>query len=602
MTEYDIPGCSLYIRCCYSYGHYEECCRWTDHIRECCKGDKAAIDPVLLYKGKAMFHLYQRLQVLFRRSEKSIQDVVELRRQRENVYLKAREVITILGSLKASQVFDAESKRFLDITFMDCIRELNKPPDIRQKLGGQRVTVFYCMLCHRKEKILRSHIIPEAIQRAIFRKDSQLYMMGPAGMPSDYHPKTFKTQTFYMLCERCDNDILSRDEKPFVEEIVKPIYNVSSPAKRTERVDGVAYGEWLYRFCCGVVFRGLALGRGITASSNEDEIHKLFEQCRSVLLSVKTSELLPEQLPTLAMFFTPGVLAEEPACPAMEKPSNLIRALNDGIFFKLSNVPLSSVTPSVVRKRHFFVVHFGIFTIVAPLGHMPSEYKPFLVNPYSGVLSIPANDERLSVSPPGLQVVYEEQACKTVKQYIEKVVEEDREIASGHKEVSITVVKSDACSESRGGVLHTFNLLPRGFVINRESNTVTMRTGHRILLHHTHQPQRSSLAGHTLFLATEVDDSELPSKPYVIIHTYVDPPKSLQTFGYFISPHDFAFKGNLDQSHEAMMKALRAKDLGLFKAPNALLPRSFAHAGLCNYQSLLLHLTRSVHVCVELVC
>ncbi len=324
------------------------------------------------------------MQVVLRRSEKYIQTLAELKQRRECVYLeKAREVITILGSLRGSRVFDSESKRFLDIALMDYIRELNKKPDIRVKIAGQRVSVFFCMLCCEKEEIQRSHIIPEAVLRAIYKEKDQLFTIGSAGLPSDYHPRTVGTQTFYMLCKKCDNVTLSRDERCFVEEIVKPIYNASSPAKHTQEVGGIPYKEWLHRFCCRVLFQGLALGRGITASTNEEEVYKLFEQCRAVIQSATTSEIPSEQLPVIAMFFTPSVLREPSpgAHPLAEKPSNLVRALNDTIFFNLSNTALSSAIPSVIRKRHSYVIHFGIFTNVAPFGPIPSECEPFLINP-----------------------------------------------------------------------------------------------------------------------------------------------------------------------------------------------------------------------------
>jgi len=98
------------------------------------------------------------------------------------------------------------------------------------------------MLCHEKQEIQRSHIVPEAILRAIFKEDVQLFKMGPSGLPLDYQPSTFKKQSFYMLCKKCDNVTLSRDERPFVEEIVKLIYDISSPRKRLEQYSGLPYG------------------------------------------------------------------------------------------------------------------------------------------------------------------------------------------------------------------------------------------------------------------------------------------------------------------------------------------------------------------------
>ena len=585
LIEWD-TSCLEYIKCCYKYGYYEESCYWVDHICKSSLGDKAqAVDPFLLYKGKSLFCIYQRMQVLFCVSEKYIQNVAELNRKREKVYLNAKEVIKILGVLEAKQVFDNESNRFFDIALMDYIRELNKPPDIKLKHEGHRIGVFYCMLCHKKEQILRSHVVPEAVLRAIFKGDDQLFMMGPAGLPATYRSRTFKTQTLYMLCSKCDNVTLSRDELLFIKAVARPIYDASLPRRRVEKVDGIAYDEWLYRFCCGVLFRGMALGRGITASINEEEVYRLFEQCRAVLQSPKTSDVHPDLLPIIAMFFTPGIVEEQSCASATEKPSNLVRALNDNIFFKLANVPLSGTTPSAIRNRHFFVAHFGIFTIVAPFGPLPSEFKPFVIDPCSGVLGVPANNDRLRLNPPGLQTVYEEQSEKAVKYYIEKTVEEDKK----KREINILLVNTDSATMSFG-TPSTFNLLPQGFVVNRDLNIVAVKQGHQVLLHLTHQPDVSSSDGHSLFLAADVT---APANPYVIIHSFA---KALQTMGFFIDPFDFAFKGELDQSHNAMMKALRAKDLGLFKAPNRLMPISFERAGLCNYQSLLLHFKRFVQI------
>lgn len=233
------------------------------------------------------------------------------------------------------------------------------------------------------------------------------------------------------------------------------------------------------------------------------------------------------------------------------------------------------------RKCHFFAVHFGIFTIVAFLEPIPSGYHQFLVDPHKGELTIPANNDRLSLIPPGLLKNFEEKTEKMVKQYLEKLVE----VGHDKKKVSLTVLKSNTVNKPTG-VPTSFNLLPPKYELNRQTNVVTMKEGHSILLHHM---LPSASASHTVFLAVE---DKSPTKPYVIIHTYWNAPTMSQTFGYFISLPDFAFKDELDANHRVMMECIRARDLDLFKMPAKVFPSTFESAGLQNYQSILYHLNR----------
>jgi len=73
--------------------------------------------------------------------------------KRESVYLDtAKEIIKILAPLKSYQAFDNESKRFLDFALMDYIRELNKQPDIRQKIGGKHVNLSTACFVMKNKK------------------------------------------------------------------------------------------------------------------------------------------------------------------------------------------------------------------------------------------------------------------------------------------------------------------------------------------------------------------------------------------------------------------------------------------------------------------
>ena len=591
ITDIDIYSCLRYVKCCYKYKHYGECCYWSDYIEQQCSSNAEAQklrDHFLLFKAKAKFHIYQRQHVVLRRSE-MLKNLGEIKQDRKKVYYdNAKEVISIFGFLKAKNFseFDLECEQFLDYALMDYIRELNKRESKKS----------YCMLCHKKEAVVRSHIVPEATLKIIFGNDQEVFRVGPSSLSLESCVKTLHTHTFNMLCNVCDNEVLSYDENLFVKNVLKPIYS-TAPISHLEKVNKIPYDRWLYRFCAGIIFRSLALSRGVTGSANAEEIHKLFHHCRLVvkpsaepsatehtaqtlqsqLLEVSKLETI-EQL-RIAMFFTPGLL-EDQYSEHREKPSNLIHFLNSSVFQCLSNVSILGTLPSLAKKCCFFTVHFGIFNIVAFLEPVPLKYQHFLVDPHKGELTIPANNDRLSLIPPGLLKIYEERTEKRMKQYFEKIVEMNKS-----KNISLTVLGTNIVEKPVGDPT-SFSLLPPKFELNRQTNIVTMKEGHSILLHHTYQ---SSSASHTVFLAVE---KKAPTKPYVIIHSYLNAPTMSQTFGYFVSLPEFAFKDELDENHKEAMKQIRAKDLDLFKLPAKALPAAFKRAGLQGYQSILYHLNK----------
>ena len=574
-TDNDINSCFLYVQCCYEYKHYGECCYWSDYITQQCTANpeaKRLWDCFLLYKAKAKYHIYQRQHVVLRRSE-TLQSLGEMKQDRERVYEDTKDVISILGSLKVKKFpLDLKCEQFFDYALMDYIRELNK----RSSKDS-----IYCMLCHKKQTVVRSHTVPEAVLKIIFKKNQEVVMMGPSSQSFDSRVKNPHTLTFNMLCSSCDNEVLSRDENLFLENIVKPIYQASS-ISHLEKFDKILYDKWLHRFCAGIIFRNLALSRGVVGSANANDIHKLFCYCRDIInpstQENSSKQLLPKNI-QIAMFFTPGMLDDQASDHEMS--SNLIRALNSNVFCHLSNVPISGISSNLARKHYFFAVHFGIFNIVAFLEPLATKYHRFLVDPCKGEFSIPANSDRLSFIPPGLMKIFKEQSEKSVRQYLERLVEVSKE----KKDISLTVLKSNV-DGSPIGQPTSFSLLPQKYELNRQTNVITVKEGHLILLHTTHQLPSAS---HTVFLAVEEIN---PTKPYVIIHSHLDAPTMSQTFGYYITLPEFGFKAELDDNHKVLMHHIRSKNLDLFKLPAKMIPIMLQQAGLQNYQSILYHLYR----------
>lgn len=119
--------------------------------------------------------------------------------------------------------------------------------------------------------------------------------------------KSAAATVFYMFCDRCDNQVLSRDEKVFSEQTLAQMYSDTLPG--VECLDHeLDYDSALYRFCVGLVFRALAVQRGVSKCSNSVQIYRIFKQCRAVLTAEEGCGVDDDKLlPQLAIFFTPAV-------------------------------------------------------------------------------------------------------------------------------------------------------------------------------------------------------------------------------------------------------------------------------------------------------
>ena len=603
-AEKEIESCLLCAEFCYNYGLYHLCCKIADYALERNSLPEKTAAQFQFYIGKAKFHVYQQQEIVLQRSEKLL-NRSELKVKREDVYANAKSVVSILGKLKANGITDRESTKLMDYALMDYNREVNKQPEGKSRDG--RRSEFFCMLCHERKPLLRSHFVPASVLKRIFRDAGQLYMSGPSGYSVELHEKTVRTMTFYLFCDKCDNTILSSDEMCFVRDVLPLVYDLSL----VDTDINIAYQGWLYRFCAGMVFRGLALVRGLSGSTNEDDIYQLLEACRSILLSKALPQATPK--PTIAILFTPLVsqlshdvktssqkhLLEQkksepevhnnqhssekvvvPEIAALEemksvfiggdaKLNDFFHSLNNYCFNKLSTLPLLSSTPFVERKRFFFAVHFGVFTIIAFLEPVPHKYSKFLISEKGGELCVPSNTSRLDFNPPGLMSIYKEYVAIAEKDFIEKGLQ-------GLKTIDEPTVPL------------SFNLLHLRVNVNRGNSTVSAKGGDQILLHHTWKHDVSPPAGNTFFLATEFDSMN----PYAVVHSYSFSSKVLQTLGFYVSPVDFTFKAEMDKQHKDIFSEMRSEKVGIFEAPSKFFPALLTRAGLLNYQSLLYHVIR----------
>ena len=481
---------------------------------------------------------------------------------RIRIYGNAKEVFSILGPLKEARE-DPQNQKFFDIALMNYLREFS----------GEKSN--YCMLCNKNEQtIINSHVISLGILKEI--SEGKVYSMGPSGQSKDYNVKPLGQLTYKMLCKTCDNKELSRDEKSFLENIMRPIYHTSS----SSHFDGIPYDKWLHRFCVGIIFRAITFSRNFI---NSDEVYELFCYCRSVLI--------PEESATqefdIAIFFTPG--KDQPLNLGKDQPLSLftpgkdqslddfVRYLNYDVFFRLSNIPISGPGANLAIKSYYFAVHFGIFTIVAFIEPVPGECRKFLVLPDgtadSRKLNIPSNSDRLGSIPSGLLNLFNEKFKKHIQQYVEFLCE--RKENQGNIKISTDALKNNK--------LDNFCLLPSGYEIDRQRNLLVVKEGHTILLHYTYQQESFSV---TRFLAVE---DVAPMEPYVIVNVYLHSSTNSQTYLYYVSLPEFEFRKDFDKDHEAFMKTF--KEMGYCKPAKGFITK-MKSVGLQNYQSILYHFER----------
>ena len=450
-------------------------------------------------------------------------------------------MISILGLQSELLKIDRECEQFLDFGLMDYSREVNKKHD----------SPFYCMLCHKEHKIVHSHTIPQALLKLTSeggrsKGNQELVKMGPAH-PSDVSVKPVKSSAHYMLCDDCDNVVVSGDENFFMENVVKRVYQTSPDVCKL-----ISYDKRLHRFCAGIIFRNLPLSR-VAGCTNANDIHKLYHYCRSVVMPSASAEKEFE----IAIFFTPSVSEDE--------KDVFLRGLNAGSIPHLSINSISGITSiNLANKIYFFVAHVHIFNIVAFLEPVPLEYKRFLVNPDKGKLKIPANKDRLRFIPPGLLTVLKEEVEKFKILYFEYL-----------RRLSLDII-SPAEEEKPATKPKTFNLLPPGYELDRKSCKLTIKG--TLLFHHTYQLPSSS---HTVFLAIQ------DKKPYVILHNHFAPNVS-QTLGYFIYLPEFIFKEELHANQPILLRCIKYGHLD-FRFPAQAIPAAFKCTGLQNYQSVLYH-------------
>lgn len=410
----DTNGYLLCSEGCYQLEKYEDCIECCNPIISKAKQmevKQETLNRAKLLKGKALYHSYQKQQLRFMKERQFIPEC-EVHDRIKCVYNKAKEAILLLGNALDNNFLDDEGSRFLDFAMMDYMRETNQLYDCRR-----------CLLCReRKEKndIRQSHFIPKSILKKLgkeFVSEGDHKFLLP--MDGRISLKSPGECTFWMLCKVCEQRLSQNGETIFMERFFPKVYGEQGPILAS---DVVSYESWLYSFCLGIIFRGLATEHFATVM-NANEVYRAFLICREHIrnLPVKTATASPHHVGEQAKKQSPSSkfgfhtqsgsfeisLLINPI--TLEGIGNDLRLKQLAIMLQttgspfLSTVRLCDGKPALSHTAHFFTAHFGNCNIITKF--RPSEETKLpawsIVNPTGGVYTIHEESQRWGHFPPG---------------------------------------------------------------------------------------------------------------------------------------------------------------------------------------------------------
>lgn len=592
----DISTCLRYARACYQYAHYSECVDWCEMLA---KQDNQSMVKCLL--GKANFHIYQQMQFELRKHLRlQFQFTPKYQEMHRKCYQLARSTIDLLGTaLDENLLIQSDELKMLDLAMLDYIMEA--------KGGHNR-----CLLCLKKAKLRKSHYFPKSLLESFCRGVPTPENLKILRSATDHHSldKSPRQMVYSMFCSNCENILSKHGETQFQPQFFNQIYNTCDPAQPAAE-QSIKYEEWLYHFCIGIIFRGLAVYHD-QSFFNSDVVYKLFQKCRQCLLNVGlqspshstiTSTASDQVQPQVAILINPIKEGLEDF-----QYGSMRKVLNSPLYYLNVAGPLDREKRSRPPQLHCFVVHFGVINIVAPLNSAECEKLPSkcFINSKGGVFLVPADEKRREKIPKGIWKVFQVLAVQSEEEMLVKPAKaakdyEQKKLREPNKEVQelFQLVESRTKAvQALGTPVHilpspipevpkVLDFLPDQFLVSpkHEPSSVHLPPGHAILVHRNFSLGND--VGETLFLAVGKGGQYSLEKPYLIYHRY-EPGLQIHT-AFFVSPADLV-------AHE-FLPSERPKDLmerveweiiqNVRSVCHVVLPQVLGEKGIVNCTSLL---------------
>jgi hypothetical protein len=582
----DMP--QFYIEECYLNGYYNEC------VAECesLESDKLHTNLTLI-KGKALFYAYSDEKEMLKRQRPP----KKLFWKRHSAcYSKTKTAILLLGSLLDKDLLDDEGSKILDLCMIDYIYETN---DLQ---SCQR-----CLLCrkkNKKNKLKRSHIWPRALLEDFssgveMPKTHRVLLVSWKSQNKYWSPKEV---SFFMFCESCEALFSRHGETQFAPMFFRQIYDISMPDS-SQRASCIEYGEWLYEFCVGVIFRGIAQ-RNMLKFVNSEEIYEVLTICRNFLL--KHSKNVSKSTPKVKEQDIFIMIGPTEAKDEDTESGFINRVLNMPAFYGVEEIQLNDGSVAVPRAAHYFIAHLGLINILTKFKHSAYAFtEECKVNPIGGKFIVPKNEYRKSTLPAGVwclflrlaqdfEVNWLTRSTEAVLRYANpekkepnKVLEETFGFVNATQKdfeaLQLQIRPPASINECK-----VVSFLPKLFKIQRSDKRsyLSLPKFHHVLVHYIIPLE---LGEETVFLCVGNDENYSSRKPYVIYDYFRHDGLQLSA-GFFVCPDDLSAQEFLPETADMFEvdKIAPIKDFRTY-VPK-LLPAILKEKGFCSFNSLFLRL------------
>lgn len=561
----------------YKYELYEECAHFCEKVVQDKFYKPSTFDYITLLHGKASFHIFKQNLLALKKIQKNSPDYF---REREVCIKVAKQAIQFLGNSLDSNSIDEEGSWLLDTITVLALSE--------------SYTFNRCLLCRSKQKkLVQSHICPHAVLRdfadvcgmPVGGKPFLVNWPWQLGLSGNW--KSAGEIAVRLLCHDCEL-ILSKNESQFLPKFFRKFYDKNSPS-HIEIEQDIEYGEWLYQFLIGLIFRGMVFQHsgGRDEFLNEKEIHSAFVQCREALLNSKDDL-------QVSLYIAPISVTEE----LTESFSLINEVIHQPYqcFFTQARSLFKDHQLSCHALSFTFRIGMIMATINFPLAN--EAHESTFVSPRGGTFHVLPNHARQQAIPNALWKTLQVKAMDMEKQMMEqperKALLRDPDLiippSSYMKDIwdADTSEKKEIKASCLDFQPKIINYIPSSFSVSHyhdltnPAGKLELPSGHVVLLHLTMPNSREE--GSTAFIVAGKGTGFGPEKPYLIFHYYK--PGLQSNYGFFFSPTTFEFFCHLPDKTPKRFLDDGLKSSGLLEKSKALLSRVLKSKGFRNYQSL----------------
>lgn len=585
-TLYNVgdEDCLTYVKAAYKHEFYEDCVYFCGEVtKNSSDYESSTINTITLLHGKASYYIFKQNLLAIKKLPKTSPGYSEKRRI---CFEGAKQAIHLLGVAFDNDSIDTEGSRLLDTASMLAMSESSSLK------SDQR-----CFLCRSKQrKLARSHICPRAILDDFAKAcgtpsgGKAFFLNWPWQSGLSGSLKSAGQMTINLLCHNCES-ILSKNESQFLPKFFRKFYDRNDPA-RIEIAQDIEYGEWLYQFCIGLIFRGMTSQFSGSRDDylNEDEVYSIFVQCREALLNSESG-------PQVSMYIAPMAATNESEVSssmintAIHRPFHFFFTQNRGMYGY----------HQVFRYAVSYTFQIGMMmtTVNFPFAHLMADASS-IISPIKGTFRVPPNHSRHQAIPDALWKTLLAEAIVTEKEMMEQpqrmtLLPLEQLLStvppSSYMKSIAEVTRNTEAMGKRSiiqGHPKIVNFIPSAISVSHphdfENSTgkVELPSGHRLLLHLT--TTQDDQMGNTVFIVAGEGPGYGADNPYLIFHHYE--PGLQRNYGYFFSPQTFEFSQYLPDRYPKRFLDDEFKSSDLVGKSKEIISLVLRTSGFRNYHAL----------------